>query len=798
MLKKIFFLTLSSLIFVSLMAQSKKEAVITGKVQTTDQLPLPHATISLENTILYTITAEDGSFRITAPQGKYTLAVSYAGYITNTRPVTVSAGDISDIGTIVIESNSTTLREIVVSDIQKNKFGKRSTSIAARMPLSDMENPTVYNMVNKDYLQEQAAFDFSTAMNGVAGTNATNGVNESGQSITMRGFTSSAGFRNGIAVNPRTQTEIYNVERIEVLKGPSGTLFGGPLGSYAGAMATYGGVVNIVTKKPFESFRGEVAYSAGSWGLNRFTADINTPLNKEHTALARTNLLFHTQNSFQTAGFSRAFGAATSLQFKVNDKTTVKFDGEIYLPNKNLNAYIRNSDILTNPSMEQFKNIYDRSFSSNDIATKRHAYYAMAEVEHRFNDQWLSRTSYQHGESGEKESIFMVLSYVSDDSVARQIRPFDVFRITTDNIQQNFIGDFRIGGLRNRIVIGANYNTGTTENQYATFQLANGRRSVFVPFDRVGLSPEARWAPVSLGDVTKLNDNRVATDLQVNKSSSLSAYVSDALNVLDNLLIMASVRVDKYKNSNSVLSGIKQDDGYNQVQVSPKFGIVYQPVKDKITMFANYVNGFNNVPPNTNDNGEIQKFKPEQANQLEAGVKLDLLEGKLTGSISYYDIKVSDLVRFIDDYNAVQDGDLDSRGVEMELITSPVRGFNIVAGFAYNDNKYNLYDDGYKGRRAAWTPKLMGNMWASYKFLDGAIKGLGFGAGFNYVDKVYLSVQNKFYVPQNTIFNATVFYDQSKYRIGIKINNVADTKYWNFYGQPQKPRELLLNVSYKF
>lgn len=89
-------------------------------------------------------------------------------------------------------------------------------------------------------------------------------------------------------------------------------------------------------------------------------------------------------------------------------------------------------------------------------------------------------------------------------------------------------------------------------------------------------------------------------------------------------------------------------------------------------------------------------------------------------------------------------------------------------------------------------------MWASYKFLDGAIKGLGFGAGFNYVDKVYLSVQNKFYVPQNTIFNATVFYDQSKYRIGIKINNVADTKYWNFYGQPQKPRELLLNVSYKF
>ena len=98
---------------------------------------------------------------------------------------------------------------------------------------------------------------------------------------------------------PRTQTEISNIERIEVVKGPSGTFI------WHGTMAKYGGHVNIITKKPQEKFGGLITYTTGSWGMNRVTADVNTPLNKEKTALARFNLQPSPRILFQDSGFSK-------------------------------------------------------------------------------------------------------------------------------------------------------------------------------------------------------------------------------------------------------------------------------------------------------------------------------------------------------------------------------------------------------------------------------------------------------------------------------------------------------------
>jgi iron complex outermembrane receptor protein len=85
----------------------------------------------------------------------------------------------------------------------------------------------------------------------------------------------------------------------------------------------------------------------------------------------------------------------------------------------------------------------------------------------------------------------------------------------------------------------------------------------------------------------------------------VSAYVSDVLNITDNLLVMASLRVDSYKNDDTIINGVEISTkngyaenkvaGYSQTQFSPKFGLVYEIVKDQISFFANYVNGFKNT-----------------------------------------------------------------------------------------------------------------------------------------------------------------------------------------------------------
>jgi iron complex outermembrane receptor protein len=222
-------------------------------------------------------------------------------------------------------------------------------------------------------------------------------------------------------------------------------------------LANYGGVVNIVTKKPQENFGGIISYTTGSWGMNRITADVNTPLNKEKTALARFNVAAYSQDSFQDAGYNKGVFFSGSILYKVSEKTMVTLDTEFHAPEKTLNAYVRQSEKLTYHSMKDLEAIHGRSFTSNDVGSKRTHFVTMAEVTHKFNDQWISRTSYQRGEANEKESIFLVLNYLDNNRVSRSIRPFDNYKITTDNIQQNFIGDFKIGNHRNRLVVGLDY-----------------------------------------------------------------------------------------------------------------------------------------------------------------------------------------------------------------------------------------------------------------------------------------------------------------------------------------------------
>lgn len=778
------------LLFVVIMASGQqKMGKIKGIVKTSDGEALAYASVLLADTRYGVMSNNEGVFSFEAPSGKYTLIVTYAGFTTSRLSVEIQSDELHDVGVIRVKAASNELREVIVSDIQKNKFARKESNGIARMPLADLENPSSYSVVTKEIMQEQIAIDYNTAVASVPGVVVNNGVNDSGNDVTLRGFRGQATFRNGLAIDPRTQSEIANVERIEILKGPAGTLFGG-------AMSTYGGIVNTITKKPFESFRGEVSYTTGSWGLNRFTADVNTPLNEDRTALMRVNASAHTQSSFQDAGFLRSTSFAASMLFKTSEKTSVRFDAEVYSPTKTLNAFVRNSNILTVSSIKELNLTHRRSFTSDDIGTNRTSVYAMAEIEHKISNQWISRTSFQHGESGESNSIFLVLTYLNDDSISRGIRPFDQYRIITDNLQQNFIGDFKIGGLRNRMVIGLDYFAHTLNYQFANFPAAGGRTSVFAPYDAVRLDDDTPWNAISRDQVNDLQ--RANTVNQRDQYYTLSAYASDVINITDHLLAMASLRVDRYENQRTLVSGVKQDNAYDQVQLSPKFGLVYQVLKDRVALFGNYVNGFRNIAPGFDNNGDVVNWKPEQANQIEGGVKFDLFNNKLSSTISYYNIEVKNMVRAIDNITSVQDGNQKSKGFEMELIANPIEGLNIIAGYGYNDNEYELANASSEGKRAPWTPVHVANFWISYKLLEGKVKGLGFGAGVNHAGKTYMEVSNTFSVPAYTIVGATVFFDQPKYRVGLKVNNLTNQTYWNFYGQPQKPAEIVANISYKF
>jgi iron complex outermembrane receptor protein len=105
--------------------------------------------------------------------------------------------------------------------------------------------------------------------------------------------------------------DAVNIEKIEVIKGPSATLFGSTLTSF-------GGLVNRVTKKPYDVFGLEVGHTVGNYDLNRTTVDLNTPLGSN--VAFRLNSAYNYEGSFQNYGQSRTFAVAPSLSIKANDK----------------------------------------------------------------------------------------------------------------------------------------------------------------------------------------------------------------------------------------------------------------------------------------------------------------------------------------------------------------------------------------------------------------------------------------------------------------------------------------------
>ncbi|HEY0176343.1 MAG TPA: TonB-dependent receptor, partial [Pedobacter sp.] len=288
------------------------------------------------------------------------------------------------------------------------------------------------------------------------------------------------------------------------------------------------------------------------------------------------------------------------------------------------------------------------------------------------------------------------------------------------------------------------------------------------------------------------------------------------LNLTDRLMAMLSLRVDRFQSKgtmNEATNTLVANSKYMQTAVSPKFGLVYQLIKDQVSLFGNYMNGFSNVTPVTQpvQTGLSGIFKPQHANQYEGGVKMDLLQNRLSFTASYYDIKVDNVTRadqvtvYNKPYNVTyQDGTQLSKGVEFELITNPVDGLNIIAGYSHNDSKLTRSTAALEGRRpAAAGPADLVNGWASYTLLRGDLRGLGLGFGGNYVGKhltANSAVTGVFTLPSYTLLNTTVFYDTKWYRLGVKVDNMTNELYFTGQGvlSAQMPRTVSGNITLKF
>jgi iron complex outermembrane receptor protein len=755
---------------------------IKGKITTNDNRAAASVTIRVKGSNKNAITAEDGTFTIPRiAAGNYELEISLVGYETQVQAVMVEKNQTTAVA-LQLQLSNTQLQEITIST-GKNKFADKETEQIARLPLKNLENPQVYQVVGKALMQEQLVIERTDIYRNIPGA-VPNFSAGGSQGLSLRGFSSTIGMRNGMVTSAIVPLNPAILERIEVIKGPAGTLFGGNRNT------TFGGVFNYVTKKPYNGFGGEVSVAAGSLEFGRVTADVNTPLDKEGNVLFRLNAAGQTEGSFQDQGYAKIYTIAPSFSYQVNERLKFTVDAELTRSNYTTTSFAFGSpDSLSARSLKDIPLGYKSSLINNGVDVSNGINNIQLQMEYTLSGKWKSQTNFLYSEGFYKHFYWTTLTLVNDSTIARSARNQTPETFGNIQLQQNFIGDFNIGSFRNRIVVGLDYNYNYNDLYRATIQV-----------DRVNLNNPA------LADfsVEKLNDlsRQRGFSGSIFKSYSYGVYASDVFNVTPALMAMISLRADRYTTDGTLNLNTGQYTGnFNQTSWSPKFGLVYQPVLEKVSLFANYMNGFVNLAPAAQPDNTILELKPQYGNQWEGGVKVNILNDKLSGTLSYYDIKVTNSTRteIRDGKNwTLQDGTQSSKGYELELIANPAPGLNIVAGYAYNENKYTKASAALEGKFLAASPENLANIWLSYYITKGKTRGLGFGAGGNYVSSSWFEAANVFELPAYTLLNASIFYDQPKYRLAVKGNNLLGEEYWNSNGTPQKQLNFLASVTFKF
>ncbi|PZP50294.1 MAG: TonB-dependent siderophore receptor [Pseudopedobacter saltans] len=789
---------------------------ISGVITTSDGKPIEGVSIVVKGTSKNAVTDETGTFILTGiNEGRQELELNLSGFKTQTEIVTVIKNKNIKVN-IQLAMSSSQLDEIIVES-RRNKFVEKSSAYVSKMPLSNLENPQVYNVVSKDLMKEQVIVSFDDALKNAPGVNrlwsSTGRPGDGAGYFSMRGFSVQPTMVNGVPGLTNGGIDPANVERVEVIKGPSGTLFGSSL-------ISFGGLINIVTKKPYETFGGELGYTFGSYGLSRVTADINTPLNTDKSALFRVNAAYHSEGSFMDAGFKKTYFFAPSFSYKVSDRLSFLINTEFYSGESTNSTmiFLNRSRQLIARTPQELHMDFNRSYTSNDISYKTPTVNIYGQMNYKISNNWTSQTNVARSvrKSDGYYSYIMFLDgsangpIAANDTLISRYVYYQNSTTTTTDVQQNFIGDFPIGKFRNRVIAGVDVMNIQTVNQNPSNYL----------FDYVNVTNNAdpRYNELSRAAV----DAKATTGSPIrNKTNNYtySAYVSDVFNFSEKLIAMASVRYDHFENKPTINYNTNVQSGsYNQNAFSPKFGFVYQVLENRLSVFANYMNGFRNVAPVATNvqAGYPVNLKPQQANQLEAGFKMDIFKDKLFFTASYYDILVKNITRSItvnvDNGNGgttainatIQDGEQKSKGLEFDLTANPIDGLNMIVGYSYNDSKIQKAAPSTNGRRPTSAgPENLGNLWIGYTVPKGVLKGFGLGFGGNCASKNYITSSletGDFILPSYTILNGSVFYNAKKFRLAIKADNFTNKEYFGGWTtvEKQMPRRFSANLTFKF
>ncbi|MGQ7854892.1 TonB-dependent siderophore receptor [Pedobacter sp. WC2501] len=820
--KKLLFLIVFTGIYA--LASAQEVVTINGKVTDESGEVIPGVNVYADHGNEKTITDQKGNFNLSVSKTTSTIKFSYVGYITTSRNINLNRDKITF--NVSLSPTKSDLQQVEITGRKEKTYKNTATFIGSKSEILLKDLPQSVSYASKELIADQGAVRVGEVVKNFSGVNQFTFYDD----ITIRGFRINGGSNTQLINGMRTSTGFWKqplanyLERVEVLKGPSSALYGN---------ASPGGVINRVTKKPLAETRKSLSLSMGSYNTFRALADVTGPANKDSTLLYRLNFGYEDANSFRDLQFDKNVVIAPSLTFLPSKNTSLNFD---LVYNDSKSRLDRGQSVFGNGNL--YSTPQSTSLNTGNDRLNEKTYNVALSLNHRFSDNFNFTASYM--KTGYSEDLYEHRSandYVYNASgvtntnlVAMQIfnrirkRYIDNFsgfinyKLKTGKIEQTIVAGYDFAS--EKLPVGASQLTALSYRNAANTGSLN---FVKADYDKDPTNYIKRFLVVNnllVPNVPSFNLNDVMGSQRMQDDSKNfftqaaydptyfflhAGYVQDNIK-FGKLQALIGLRYEYYTDFANYLKPTEAKA--HSKALLPRFGLVYSATQN-INLYGTYVMGYTpqtaSAISNPNAGGP---FDPLKSNMIEFGAKTSWLDDHLTASAAIYQIKQTNVL-----YPANIEGQPDrlrpvgeerSRGIEFDIIGRIIPQLSILASYSYNQAMITDSPVASEvGIQKPNAPHHTANIWAKYNFNDGILKGLGIGAGSNYVDSRILSLNFNQTIPSYTLFNAALYYNVGKVQVQFNMNNITNKVHWvGGYDYlrlfPGTPSNYLFTLGYTF
>ena len=682
----------------------------------------------------------------------------------------------SAIAADILDDESKKIEHIEVKgEAQSYKVEAISTATKTNTPLRDI--PQAITVLTEEQIDDQAMQNMADVVRYVPGVQMAQGEGHRDAPI-FRGNTSTADFYiNGMRDDVQYLRDLYNVQRIEVLKGPSGMIFG---------RGSAGGLINRVTKQANWSDSGGIDASIGSWQQARVSGDYNYAINDE--LAVRLTGMYEDSEGYRDFYRLERSAVNPTLTYRLADRTTLALSYEHFDDER-----ITDRGIPFDPATNKPLQINRATFIGNpDLSDSTATVDAVsATLSHEFLSGALLVNQTRYADYDKfYGNVFPGAYTPANGRVAVSAYTSGTDRKNLMN-QTDLTFEAKAGSVTHKMLVGAELNQQDTDNVRLTGYFTDVSATAIAAFVTLA-------NPVYRGNIVF---RASATDADNTSDAKAKAvYVQDQIEITPQWQAVLGLRYDDYQvelENHRNGSVIESEDDL----LSPRAGLIYKPVED-VSIYLNYSKAY--VPRAGEQMASLTisnaALDPESFINHEFGVKWDISDSLSVATALYQldrtNVAVTDPVN--PTLSILVDGQ-QVNGVEFEVNGQLSTHWDFVAGYAFQDSEI-LAPAAQKGKQLSQVPEHSFSLWNRYQINE------QWGAGLGVVSQssAFVAVDNLVTLPGFTRVDAAVFYTpMPELRLQLNLENLTDKTYYasahsNNNITPASPRAARLGVSYKF